>query len=188
MQNWNHLPTASSSSQTQLHSWFPYLLPAQLAQGDGCCNQFIKLHFGHSFLTPFCLGSLPWATVLHKLLQHGSFPWAARYIQLLWCGVLHSLQCGYLHWCHPSRTAGGQPVSPWSSPCVTWKSLLGHLEHLLLSFFTDLGASRVVSLTFFSLLSITVAAQHFLLFLSMLSQKRHQHHSLAQLCPVLVLV
>ena len=39
----------------------------------------------------------------------------------------------YLLHCGPPWAAGGQPDSPWSSPpCATVKSLLQHLEHLLL--------------------------------------------------------
>ena len=60
--------------------------------GNGGCGQFITLCLCRSFLITLCLcssvGSLPREAVLHKLLQHESFPWAAVLHKLLQCGSL----------------------------------------------------------------------------------------------------
>lgn len=49
--------------------------------GNGDCGQLTTYCLCCSFLLmlfPYSrMGSLPWETILHKLLQHGSFPWGA---------------------------------------------------------------------------------------------------------------
>jgi len=65
--------------------------------GNGGCGQFVTHCLCHSFLlrgrTPHTLtcssmGSLSQKTVVHELLQHGSFLWAAVLHKLLKCGSL----------------------------------------------------------------------------------------------------
>ena len=172
---------------------------------------------GGGLLTLFpcsSVGSLPWETVLHELLQCESFPRAAVLHKLLQHGSLprgavlqeqtapawvprgvtspaskpapawaplspwghrscqepaparasHGVTAsfghppapawgppraagGYLLHLGPPWAAGGQPASPWSSPQAAGESLLRRLEHLLPSFFTDLGVCSVVPLT-----------------------------------------
>ncbi|KAK4830730.1 hypothetical protein QYF61_013180 [Mycteria americana] len=98
-------------AQAQLHSKLFYLLPpTQLRRmGNGGYGQLIQLYLCRSFLLTLfpcsSMGSSPWETVLHELLQHESFPQAAALHKLLQHrsfpqgAVLRNelLQCGSPH-------------------------------------------------------------------------------------------
>ena len=93
-------------------------------------------------------------------------PQGAGHVHLLWRGVLHRLHCQHPLWRGPPQAAGDNLLhhgllqelqrsvcsSYWSTSC--------------LSFSTGLRVCRVVSLTFFSLLSLTAAVHQFSLFLT----------------------
>lgn len=142
--------------------------------------------FPNGFLPRDCwgllqCGSFLWAAVTQELLQRGNSPWGrvlqeetapawalhrlqlpSGHVHLSWCRVFRSLQCGYL--LHHGL--------PWAAgtPCFTMVLFKGCREisgarSTSCHSFTNLGVYRVVLLTFFSLLSLTAVAQHFLCFL-----------------------
>jgi len=71
---------------------------------------------------------------------------------LLWCGVLHELQCGYLLHHGPSQLQGNLCLCAWRTSFP--------------SSFSHFGVYNAVSLVFFSLFTLTAAVQHFLPFLN----------------------
>lgn len=79
---------------------------------NGCCSQFITLHFFHSFLiavfTCSGMGFLPWDTALYKHFQHQFFPRTAVLEELL--------QNVSYPW--------GIVLQEWTDPA--WVSLTGH--------------------------------------------------------------
>jgi len=129
-----------------------------------CSSVDSSLPMGPQVLPGACCSTAsPWG---HSLLQASTYsgvrsiPWAAG---------------GYLLHCGPPWAAGEQPTSPWSSSRAAGESLLQYLQYLSSpSFFTDLGACRVVALIF-SLLSPAAVAQVFSPPFKTLSQ-RHYHH------------
>jgi len=124
--------------------------------------------WGHKFFQQTCsaVGSSVHGSTgpARSLLQHGlpTGSLASLGIHLLQCGVLHGLQADI---CSTVDLYGLQGHS------LPHHGLLHRLQGYLcsgiwstssLSFFTDLGVCRATSLTFFSTLSLAVAAQHFL--------------------------
>lgn len=69
-------------------------------------------------------GSLP------QWVFHGLQP-PSGCIHLLWRGVCHKLQEGWLLSCGLPQAAGGQPAPPWSFPQAAGQPLLWYLELLL---------------------------------------------------------
>lgn len=94
-----------------------------------------------------------------------------------WCGILHELQCRYLLQCDPSWAAGGQPVSPWSSP---GESLLWHQVHLLPVLLSSGNLQGIFSHSYY--------IEFFILFLKPFSIRTHHLGWSAQLCPVVGLL
>ena len=113
-------------------------------------------------------GGSPWAAASFRPHPPAP-PWAPP-----WAAAWRSAPCG-TPW-----AAGGQPAPPWSSPQAAGELLLRRLEHLLPSFFTDLGVCRAVP---HSSLSQLLLRSSFFPFLNLLSQRRKQHRSLVQVWP-----
>lgn len=78
----NHLPPSPRS--------FPALSQQHKETGNGGYSQFIICGFspcsGRRLFLCCAMGSLPQETVLHKLLQSESIPWATAVCKLLQCG------------------------------------------------------------------------------------------------------
>lgn len=126
------------------------------------------------------MGCLLRKTAFHKLLQCETFPHDAVFQECFSIGSFHQ-KTSFTHRCSMASVSTGPQVQLGAET----ESLLQHLEHLLPSFFTDLGVSRLVPLTHSHFFLTTAAVNPIFLstFLNMLSQSFSQQHCLAQLWP-----
>jgi len=121
----NTFPSPIASSWAQLHSEFLYLLPPNGTGGQGMAAAVSSSHIVSAIPSYSCSSPAPvwgpWETVLHKLLQHGSFPRAAVLDELLQRG---SLPWGVVlqEWTVPAQVSHSV-TSPARKPAPVWAPL-----------------------------------------------------------------